>query len=268
MVAINEILLRECAGEECGGDNNVRSDSRVHHRNAENRAPVTRNHRSAPILGCWLSRDPIGYQGGINLYGYANSSPVGNVDAVGEIWWPNTTPNVVVNQNGLPSLHLFVTTENQLSNFTRLLGETSAACHRRAQALYERGKRYAGEVASQAIAVEAYALYQEGVLQNLQSAEQQANNTLWITLASVTAGPAAEAVNSNLFSWIGKPLSSAILLGGTAASYGYNIYTAATEPVAAVPPQYRPEQLLYRTMMNALFSDYVAATARCHCGGK
>ncbi len=83
MVAINEILLPECTGGECGGDNEICTDSRVHHRNAENRAPVTRNHRSAPILGRWLTRDPIGYQGGINLYGYVNSSPVGNVDAEG-----------------------------------------------------------------------------------------------------------------------------------------------------------------------------------------
>ena len=49
MVAINEILLPECTGGECGGDNNICTDSRVHHRNAENRAPVTRNHRSAPV---------------------------------------------------------------------------------------------------------------------------------------------------------------------------------------------------------------------------
>ena len=84
MVAINVILLPECTGEGCGGDNNICTDSRVHHRNAENRAPVTRNHRSAPILGRWPTRDPIGYQGGINLYGYVDSSPVGSVDASGE----------------------------------------------------------------------------------------------------------------------------------------------------------------------------------------
>ena len=48
MVAINEILLRECSGEECGGETDICTDSRVHHRNAENRAPVTRNRRSAP----------------------------------------------------------------------------------------------------------------------------------------------------------------------------------------------------------------------------
>ncbi len=83
MVAINEIPLPECTGGECGGDSDTCTDSRVHHRNAENRAPVTRSHRSAPILGRWLTRGPIGYEGGINLYGYVNSSPVGNLDAEG-----------------------------------------------------------------------------------------------------------------------------------------------------------------------------------------
>ena len=83
MVAINEILLPECTGDGCGGESGICTDSRVHHRNAENRAPVTRNHRSAPSLGRWLTRDPIGYQGGINLHGYVDSSPVGNVDAEG-----------------------------------------------------------------------------------------------------------------------------------------------------------------------------------------
>jgi hypothetical protein len=51
MVAINEILLPECTGEGCGGDNDICTDSRVHHRNAENRAPTTRNHcRTQPPM--------------------------------------------------------------------------------------------------------------------------------------------------------------------------------------------------------------------------
>jgi RHS repeat-associated protein len=42
-----------------------------------------RNRYYSPTLGRWLTRDPIGYRGGINLYGYVDSSPVGNVDAEG-----------------------------------------------------------------------------------------------------------------------------------------------------------------------------------------
>ena len=86
MVATNKILLSECTDERCGGETDICTDSRVHHRNAENRAPVTRNHRGAPILGRWPTRNPIGYRGGINLYGYVDSSPVGNVDGTGTKW--------------------------------------------------------------------------------------------------------------------------------------------------------------------------------------
>jgi RHS repeat-associated protein len=83
MVAINEILLRECTGEGCGGDNDICTDSLVHHRKAENRAPVTRNRRSAPLLGRWVTRDPIWYRGGTDLYRYAKRSPAGGTDALG-----------------------------------------------------------------------------------------------------------------------------------------------------------------------------------------
>ena len=83
MVAINVILLPECTGEECAGDNDICTDSRVQHRNAENRAPVARNHRSAPVLGRRLTRDPIGYAGGINLYEYVAERAVVAVDPSG-----------------------------------------------------------------------------------------------------------------------------------------------------------------------------------------
>jgi hypothetical protein len=102
MVAINKILLPECTGEGCGGDNNICTDSRVHRGGAENRAPVTRNHRSAPILGRWPARDPIGYEGGINLYGYVNSSPVGNVDAAG-MAGPTVTAKVTAKATDNPT---------------------------------------------------------------------------------------------------------------------------------------------------------------------
>ncbi len=45
-----------------------------------------RNRYYSPVLGRWLTRDPIGYQGGINLYEYVGSAPVGNVDSTG-MWY-------------------------------------------------------------------------------------------------------------------------------------------------------------------------------------
>ena len=42
-----------------------------------------RNRTYNPVLGRWIQRDPIGYAGGINLYGYVESAPVGGVDASG-----------------------------------------------------------------------------------------------------------------------------------------------------------------------------------------
>jgi hypothetical protein len=50
MVAINKILLPVCTGEEFDGETDICTDSRIHHCNSENRAPVTRNHRSTPGL--------------------------------------------------------------------------------------------------------------------------------------------------------------------------------------------------------------------------
>ena len=38
-----------------------------------------------PATGRWLSRDPIGESGGINLYGYVSNSPVNYMDSIG-LW--------------------------------------------------------------------------------------------------------------------------------------------------------------------------------------
>ncbi len=44
-----------------------------------------RNRTHNPVLGRWIQRDPIGYAGGINLYEYVESGPVGMVDPWGLI---------------------------------------------------------------------------------------------------------------------------------------------------------------------------------------
>ena len=83
MVAINKILLPVCTGEEFDGETDICTDSRIHHCNSENRAPVTRNHRGAPSLGRWMGQYPARYINGANAYQFVDSSPVGMVDAEG-----------------------------------------------------------------------------------------------------------------------------------------------------------------------------------------
>jgi RHS repeat-associated protein len=42
-----------------------------------------RNRYLHPTLGRWLTRDPIGYSGGINLYAYVNNTPLSHIDRLG-----------------------------------------------------------------------------------------------------------------------------------------------------------------------------------------
>jgi RHS repeat-associated protein len=41
----------------------------------------------SPTAGRWLSRDPIGVEGGANLYGFVGNDPVGGIDALGLFLW-------------------------------------------------------------------------------------------------------------------------------------------------------------------------------------
>ena len=54
-----------------------------------------------PVLGRWVQRDPIGYGGGINLYEYVGSGPVGGVDPWGHDSWAFGVPSGT--SIGLPS---------------------------------------------------------------------------------------------------------------------------------------------------------------------
>ncbi len=51
--------------------------------NPETENYYVRNRYYSPSLGRWITRDPIGISGGINLYGYVGSSPVGMMDPSG-----------------------------------------------------------------------------------------------------------------------------------------------------------------------------------------
>ena len=54
-----------------------------HHHHGKSGLVLTWYRAYDPVTGRWLSRDPIGENGGINLYGYVGNSPVNLWDALG-----------------------------------------------------------------------------------------------------------------------------------------------------------------------------------------
>ena len=83
MVAIAEILASEGNAKKLCTRGNPGLENCGYRYDAETENYYVRNRYYSPTLGRWLTRDPIGYRGGINLYGYANSSPVGKNDSTG-----------------------------------------------------------------------------------------------------------------------------------------------------------------------------------------
>ena len=77
--ALANQLLSDASGD--GPDNSIGYDGYVF--NAESLQYIVRFRHYDPVLGRWLERDPVGYIGGINLYGYVRSCPINLIDPAG-----------------------------------------------------------------------------------------------------------------------------------------------------------------------------------------
>jgi hypothetical protein len=55
-----------------------------------------------PLTGRWPSRDPIGEEGGVNLYGFGPNSPLNGVDITGQNWVLNWLTNILRKQGQKP----------------------------------------------------------------------------------------------------------------------------------------------------------------------
>jgi RHS repeat-associated protein len=107
-----------------------------------------------PYLGRWISRDPIGEKGGINLYGYVGNGPVNAVDPLGLFESSPLlrafVPGQVAYDNGVTSLEA----GNYLNAgifFTQMLGEEVLAVLTLGEgsAIFQSGKSACSAVAAE-----------------------------------------------------------------------------------------------------------------------
>jgi RHS repeat-associated protein len=73
----------------------------------------------SPRLGRWLSRDPIGEGGGINVYAYVANDPAGGADAMGLFigWYSQCSERVLDTSYGLESEYAYVNVKLTLPTF-------------------------------------------------------------------------------------------------------------------------------------------------------
>jgi RHS repeat-associated protein len=62
----------------------------------ETRTHYNINRNYNPVTGRYIQSDPIGFDGGVNGFGYVNNSPIMNVDLFGLWCWPWESCNTVV----------------------------------------------------------------------------------------------------------------------------------------------------------------------------
>ncbi len=72
-----------------------------HHHHGKSGLMLTWYRAYDPVTGRWPSRDPIGEEGGINLYGYVSNNPVNFWDPLGLYWFrqPWQEPGVIGRDN-------------------------------------------------------------------------------------------------------------------------------------------------------------------------
>ncbi len=241
---------------------------------SETQLYYVRNRTYNPVLDRWIQRDPIGYQGGINLYEYVGGMAIAGIDPRGLAWWnpvtwwfPNgITPGVPIQQGGIPDKDLFNSAIDKIAKLQRRRGESAADCLAELAKLDRLARMYMDEIYQQAIGAEANSLYQQGALNGLNDAEWNALVTGLVGLGTFGAGGAAEIVSGNVMPWVGAPVAGALKYGGAIIAGGYPIFMAANGQEIRIPTEFWPELALLRAMQERLARARDEASVRCACG--
>ena len=79
-----------------------------------------------PLLGVFVSRDPIGQRGGINPYQYVGDRPAGRSDPTGLSWWDELLNNAAANTHTAAGCGCVCGTDVvNLSSYTQLMADAT-----------------------------------------------------------------------------------------------------------------------------------------------
>ncbi len=233
-----------------------------------------RNRTYNPALGRWIQRDPIGYPGGINLYGYVGGRVDGIADPAGlaqwhpaqrGFWHTGITPDVQIQQGGIPDYRLFNAAVNKISDFRQRPGESKKACIARLAKLYDRATMYMDETYQEAVQAEADSLYQEGVLDQLSQAERQAMITAALSIVPTLGEAGAAGASRIFFPPIGGIIGGGMQIGGLGVITGYNVTQAIHDSSVKMPKQFLRAFGLFLAMQGRLNSSLAVAMEKCKC---